>query len=147
MTRCRSRDSLERDQVAYFGNTAASEDSLVLRVHDTWPNVVERTCAELDALVDVLRSGLATRLLVLPLEILAIAGEGARRRYAARLRLVWEPPIGRCTRPDAWIFSAVGEPAVRNRILDEALARVQDAFRHAAPPLALGPVVLPHGLS
>jgi hypothetical protein len=133
--------------VAYFGNTAASDDSLVLRFHDTWPNVVDRTCAELDALVEVLRSGIASRVLILPLEILAIAGEGSRRRYAARLRVVWEPSLGRCTRPDAWIFSAVGEPPVRDRILDEALARLHEAYRHAPPPLALGPVVLPHGFA
>jgi hypothetical protein len=133
--------------VAYFGNTAASDDSLVLRFHGAWRDVLERTCEEIDALVDVLRSGLAARVLILPLEILGISGEGPRRRYAARLRVVWEPPVARCTRPDAWIFSAVGEPPVRDRILDEALARVQDAYWHAAPPLALGPIVLPHGFA
>jgi hypothetical protein len=132
--------------VAYFGNTAASDDSLVLRFHGTWRQVLERTCEELDALLDVLRSGLASRVLILPLEILGISGDGFRRRYAARLRVVWEPPPGRCARPDAWIFSALGDPPVRDRILDEALARVQDAYGHAPPPLALGPIVLPHGL-
>ena len=131
--------------MAYVGNTATRDDSLVLRFHGTWPDVVERTCEELDALLDVLRSGLASRVLIPPLEILAISGEGRRRRYAARLRVVWEPPFGRCTRPDAWIFSAVGDPPVRDRILDEALERVQDAYWHAPPPLALGPIALPHG--
>jgi hypothetical protein len=133
--------------VSYFGNTATRDDSLVLLFHGVWHDVVERTSEELDALLDVLRSGLATRVLILPLEILGISGEGPRRRYAARLRVVWEPPFSRCARPDAWLFSAVGEQPVRDRIIDEALARVQDAYRHAAPPLALGPIVLPHGFA
>jgi hypothetical protein len=132
--------------VAYFGNTARNEDSLVLRFRGTWTDVVEWACAEIDSIVDILRSGIAHRVLVLPLEILAIAEDGPRRRYAVRLRVVWEPPASRCARPDAWIFSGVGEPPVRDRILDEALARVEDAYLHAPPPLALGPIVLPHGL-
>jgi hypothetical protein len=113
--------------VAYFGNTAASDDSLVLSFRGSWRDLLERTCEELEAIVDVLRSAIASRVLILPLEILGITEDGPRRRYAARLRVVWEPPPARCTRPDAWIFSAVGDPPARDRILDEALARVQDA--------------------
>jgi hypothetical protein len=131
--------------VPYFGNTATNDDSLVLRFHGTWRDVVDWACDEIDSIVDILRSGIAYRVLVLPLEILGIGEDGPVRRYAVRLRVVWEPPLSRCTRPDAWTFSAVGDPPVRERILDEALARVDDAYHHAPPPLALGPIVLPHG--
>ncbi len=126
---------------------ATRDDSLVLRFDGTWRDVVAWACGELDAIVDVLLDGIATKVLVLPLEILGIDDDVPERRYAVRMRVVWEPPHARCARPDAWVFTAVGTGDVRDRILGDELARAKDAFLDAAPPIALGPIVLPHGLA
>jgi hypothetical protein len=118
--------------------------SLALRLRGSWRDVVGSVCAEIDAIVDLLRSGLASCVLILPLEVVSIANDGDPIEYGVRLRVVWEPARVRCQRPDAWLFSSDGDPSTREQRLAHQLARAKDAYLTSSPPLASGPVLLPH---